>query len=546
VSYDSLLSPAVAGSGGGSLTATSGSAGGGVAQLTVSGVCKINGVISANGTAGIVAGAGGGSGGSLNLTAATISGTGKISADGGAGDVFTSGGGAGGRIALTFGSNLFSGTISAHGGAGIGLAGGAGTIYLKTNSLSIGQLIVDNGGLAGTTTPLSSPSQPPQLTQVALSIRNGGTVDSVVPLTVQSLSISADSGILSHSLVPLNITVLGNALVDTNGIITADAAGYNPGSGPGVGNVDFAGDGSGGGYGGAGGASFYGAPGGSTYGSSNQPVDFGSPGGMTPLLSGFSQGAGAIRLTVSGALTLNGNISAAGADGFVDGSGGGSGGSIWVTAQTLSGNGSFMANGGQGESFEGGGGGGGRIAILAPTNFFAGTISAMGGDGASPGQDGTIYIPTGFVISGIFTNLNGTPVSGITLQPSGLPSQTSDTNGFYSVVVPLYWNGSIVPAGNGVIFPASRAYVSLSQDTPDQDFLVSSASGFTINGAPFTGNNFTINWFALTGKNYQLQSSTNLVDWVPVGPVYIGNNAPREEVVPTDNAPQMYFRMNSY
>jgi hypothetical protein len=547
VSYDSITSPGLTGSGGGSLSATSGSAGGGAAFLTVKGVCTINGVISANGTAGIVAGAGGGSGGSLHLVAGAISGTGKISADGGNGDVFTSGGGAGGRIALYFGSNLFSGIISAHGGAGVGLAGGAGTIYFKTNSSPVAQLIIDNGGLAGTTTPLSAPNPLLQV-PVALSIRNRGKADSTSPLTLQSLSIAADSGIISHSLVPLNITVLGNALVDTNAIFTADAAGYDIlGAGPGTGGVDFAGDGGGGGYGGAGGASFYGAPGGSTYGSSNQPVDFGSPGRMTPVLSGFSQGGGAIRLAVNGVLTVNGNISADGADGFIDGSGGGSGGSIWVIAQTLSGNGSFTANGGQGESFEGGGGGGGRIAIYAPTNFFTGTISAMGGDGASPGQDGTIYVPTSFLISGVVTNLNGKGVPGITLQPSGLLAQTSDTNGFYSVSVPLYWSGSIVPSANGVVFPNSRTYVSVSQDMPNQSFLFNSTSTLIITGTPFLDNSyFTVSWFALNGVYYQVQYSTNLVDWVPVAPIYIGNDAPRETVVPTGNAPQMYFRINSY
>ena len=163
-----------------------------------------------------------------------------------------------------------------------------------------------------------------------------------------------------------------------------------------------------------------------------------------------------------------------------------------------------------------------------------------------PGQNGTIYVPTSLLISGSVTNLNGTGITGVTLQPSGLASVISDTNGFYSVAVPVFWSGSIVPSGNGVIFPNSLTFASVSQDTPDQNFLLSSTSNLLIRGAVFADNYFTVNWFALNGVNYQLQYSTNLVDWVPVGPIYIGNDAPREIVVPTGGAPQMYFRMNSY
>jgi hypothetical protein len=381
---------------------------------------------------------------------------------------------------------------------------------------------------------------------VALSIRNDAVVNATQQLlTLQSLSVGSNSTFAANTLSSLNLTVLGNALVDAGGTMTANAAGYASGFiGQGTGQVDIFGEGSGGGYGGAGGASYFGAGGGLTYGSSNQPSDFGSPGGVFPNVNSFSQGGGAIRLTVNGALTLNGILSANGANGIVDGSGGGAGGSIWVTAQTLSGNGTFTANGGQGESFEGGGGGGGRIAIIASTNSFAGITSVTGGDGASPGQDGTIYIRTGFFISGIVTNLSGTPVPGVLLQPSGLASLTSDTNGFYSVVVPLSWSGSIVPSGNGAFSPTSRTYANLSQDTPNQNFLADSS--FTISGSLFIDNYISINWFAVNGANYQAEYSTNFVNWTPYGPIYIGTDTPREVVVPINNAPQMYIRMRKY
>src|SRR5581483_10802615 len=67
--YDSITTPTLPGSGGGSGLVTTGSRGGGAAQVTVNGTCTINGVISANGSDANIASAGGGSGGSVYLTA---------------------------------------------------------------------------------------------------------------------------------------------------------------------------------------------------------------------------------------------------------------------------------------------------------------------------------------------------------------------------------------------------------------------------------------------------------------------------------------------
>jgi hypothetical protein len=148
---------------------------------------------------------------------------------------------------------------------------------------------------------------------------------------------------------------------------------------------------SGAGYGGSGGASSL-SPGGGTYGSAEQPVDRGSGGGRgSGVYAGGSEGGGAIRLTVGGALTVNGRLSAEGDAALQDDGGGGSGGSIWLTAGALAGDGVIAADGGAGELYGGGGGGGGRIAIYTPINAFDGLVSAVGGYGASPGQNGSIY-----------------------------------------------------------------------------------------------------------------------------------------------------------
>ncbi|HXT13669.1 MAG TPA: hypothetical protein VN873_19120, partial [Candidatus Angelobacter sp.] len=361
ISYDLIENPSQAGSGGGGAPNISGSAGGGALHLLVNGILTDNGIISANGQPGTAPGAGGGAGGSLWLSVGRFAGAGKILADGGNGEMFGGGGGgAGGRIAIDFNSNQFTGTISAHGGTGPSLAGGAGTIYLvPTNSfiglVPPGTLILDNNGVPGTNTSLDSlPLEAP-----ILSIANGAAASASKSLTLESLSVHAGGVFNPDQEVPLRLNVLGNALIDAGGAINANGLGESTRIGTSTGNVDYFGDGSGGGYGGAGGASLFGAPGGAAFGFSNAPTSLGSQGGISPQLPGFSQGGGAVQLTINGALTVNGLISANGNDGFIAGSGGGSGGSIWITSGSLLGEGAITANGGAGESDEGGGGGGG-------------------------------------------------------------------------------------------------------------------------------------------------------------------------------------------
>ncbi len=101
-------------------------------------------------------------------------------------------------------------------------------------------------------------------------------------------------------------------------------------------------------------------------------------------------GGGAIRLTVTGTLQVDGRISASGLAGSDPSTGGGSGGSIYLRAGTLTGSGVISANGGAGNSW-GGGGGGGRIAVVYGANRFSGLMSAYGGVGYRTGGAGTIY-----------------------------------------------------------------------------------------------------------------------------------------------------------
>jgi len=547
LSYDSISIPEQSGSGGGSSTAT-GSAGGAAMHLTVNGTLTLNGSITANGIDGVSSGAGGGAGGALWLSAASLSGSGTISANGGDGEFFGGGGGgAGGRIAVYFSSNQFSGTISADGGQGFLLAGGAGTIYWDTNSTKTAALILDNNGNPGTNTPLDSLVTGGNA-PVNLSVANGAVASTTIspgPLTLQNLSIGNAGEFLANPKTPLYLSVLGNAAINSGGAIVADFLGFDGAAGAGAGSVDFVGDGSGGGYGGSGGISAGGAAGGLTYGSSNQPVNLGSPGGISPSLAGFSQGGGAIRLSVNGALTLNGSISANGNDAFIDGSGGGSGGSIWITTLNLSGNGSLTANGGAGESMEGGGGGGGRIAIYASNNSFSGSVLATGGTaGAAPGQNGTIYVGTNLVVSGIITDTKGVAVSGVSLAATGVGAVTSDANGLYSIPVPLFWSGTLAPSSTGTIIPSSQSYSALSTNAPDQNFVLASPSAFLLSCGQCDGANMSVGWYGINGASYQVLCSTDLVNWVPYGGPMPGTNGPAAISMPVTNAPQMFFQLN--
>jgi hypothetical protein len=251
------------------------------------------------------------------------------------------------------------------------------------------QLVIDNNGVNGTNTPISSPAISD------LAVLGGAIAYPQMPLTLSNLFVDS-GGVITHSSLQsggLDLFVLGSAFIGTNSGLVVDGKGYTGVSpGPGAGVMPSGTAGSGGGYGGIGGASATGSRGGTNYGSATQPTDFGSSGGYSMSTQNLSQGGGSLRLRVSGSLTLYGRITANGNDGTFDRSGGGAGGSIWITATSFGGYGFLTANGGMGELFDGGGGGGGRIAINVRNNTFVGPIVALGGYGYNYGADGTVII----------------------------------------------------------------------------------------------------------------------------------------------------------
>lgn len=352
--YGSYTDPSSLGSGGTNI----GSNGGGAIKLTVSGNLVVDGTVSVNGTGNSTSGSTGGSGGSVNITANNISGTGKISARGGN----TTAGGGGGRISFITPTSTFTGSIDVSGATTSNNAaykGRAGTVYFGDNH----DLVL--GGV-GNMTSLTLGNDTAYVFS-SITVNSGG----VLTLDGNKYDGGLCNGIncgIGTDVIATDITVNGT------GVITADYRGYGAGEGPGK-STGYYTSGSYGGYG-------WGLTTvGPTYGSATQPTALGS--------GGNAVSGGAIKLTVSGTLRVDGSITA---NGGVDNYGGGSGGSIWLNnIGTLTGSGTISANGSTGNTS---GGGGGRIAIYTTANNFSGTLTANGGGTAlvpHKGTAGTIY-----------------------------------------------------------------------------------------------------------------------------------------------------------
>jgi hypothetical protein len=414
--YGDAFAPVDLGSGGGP-GRTAAASGGGAITLSVSDTLRLDGEITANGAnapAGncfSAPGGGGGAGGSIFITAQTITGTGAIRANGGMGGdggCFPGvgddgGGGAGGRIAVLYGiDGGFAGftTSSVNGAPGGGRTGAPGTMVFidtATDTLRISQnleLPADSSASFGAVTVD---------TGATLTLGGGSllTVESDFVVTGNSrviLQAKNTSSQVGGQWQGAGATIdAANVRVDAGSRMSADAQGYLAGLGPGAGGADGGmHGGAGGGHGGIGGRAGDGFnPGGATYGDAFAPVDLGSGGG--PARTAAASGGGAITLNVSDTLRLDGEITANGADAAhgncfsAPAGGGGAGGSIFVTTATLTGAGALRANGGtggdggcSGVGDDGGGGAGGRIAVLyAVDGDFGGftTSSVNGGLG---------------------------------------------------------------------------------------------------------------------------------------------------------------------
>ncbi|HRY82404.1 MAG TPA: hypothetical protein P5232_01710, partial [Candidatus Moranbacteria bacterium] len=261
----------------------------------------------------------------------------------------------------------------------------------------------------------------------------GGTSRYVLPSTY-AMNISS-SGTLNHtangatalyylSLSAASLTIDGTSKIDVSGKgLTGGAGGTSAptngsngnasGAGGGNGGIANTSSGGGGGHGGAGGVGYTTVTGGIEHDQATltEPNALGSGGGggggfywdeNTKIAGGAGgNGGGAIKLNISGTLTLNsgGFISANGNTGGSSGAfngGGGSGGSIWISAGSITGSGTVRANGGAGGNssgnYYGGGGAGGRVSLTFATAASYGlTNTATGGTGHASGANGSIY-----------------------------------------------------------------------------------------------------------------------------------------------------------
>ncbi|NQT92837.1 MAG: hypothetical protein HQ559_08755, partial [Lentisphaerae bacterium] len=217
---------------------------------------------------------------------------------------------------------------------------------------------------------------------------------------INSLSVS---GTLEHAANAsteankVNLDIANDCTVATGGAIDVSYKGYAQAQGPGANT----GERGGAGHGGEGGFGWNANTTRSdTYGSVTNPVRCGSG-------ARYQIGGGVVILTVGGALTNNGTITANGeGEATTELTGGGSGGSVNITAGTIAGVGIISADGGEGETGNaGGGGGGGRVAIRLTQggatfgSFTVANISAIGGDSGSasngdPSSGGTVYLET--------------------------------------------------------------------------------------------------------------------------------------------------------
>ncbi|MFL5812378.1 MAG: beta strand repeat-containing protein [Bdellovibrionia bacterium] len=342
--------------------------GGGAIKLIVAGTTTIDGTLSANGTvAGKYAG-------SIWLQTATLAGAGTISATVAGATAL------GGYIAIYYStSSSFSGTIN--------VAGSPSSLY--------GSFFYQNS----TTGDLSCPFSITTYFNPADSLPGYAAAINNVLITN-----GCRYGFKNQATgTSATLTALGDMTIDSTSYFSADSKGGAYGTaGSGAGGSGSSGWGGGGaGYGGAGakGSGTGGGTGGITYGSATQPVSLGSYGGeANSSISTGGSGGGAIKLAVSGTLTVNGTLSATGGTSSVTSTysgGGGSGGSIWLQVGTLAGTGTISVKGGDAAvaAGRGGGGGGGRIAIYYGTALtFTGTTTITGGAGGATGSNGTYFV----------------------------------------------------------------------------------------------------------------------------------------------------------
>lgn len=395
-----------------------------------------SGILQANAGSSGGGGGGGAGGGRIALTASVgTSFNGSISAIAGTGGI---NGGVGVSVQKIAPAANFDATVDGRGVipstyttiplnlAGLGnlsvsTANVFSTTFTVLNDLTLGPRANLTFNLMTVAHDLAAPAKSAGNLVGVVAVQNDAVLYSGSVLTVSSMSVTHDMIVRTGAQLKhlpnagtkqfwLNLTVGNNFEIQAGATVNLLGAGYAGGttangSGPGFGRgaTGFCGStGGGAGHGGPGGRSgtFNLSAGGVTYDSPSDPSDLGSGGGAAgdPGCGASPDGGGgggALIATVGNLLTVNGLITADGADGGV-GAGGGSGGTINVKAGSFAGTGSAQASGGTNGGSGGGGGGGGRMALtgcgVTQVNFAVSGASPPGGGAA--GGAGTIQRAT--------------------------------------------------------------------------------------------------------------------------------------------------------
>ncbi|MCX6902641.1 MAG: hypothetical protein NTW03_04025, partial [Verrucomicrobia bacterium] len=513
-----------------------GGAGGRVVRLTAGGTLPVDGAISVSGNDAYWTDGGGGAGGSIFLSAATLAGTGSIRADGGAGGSPSGdGGGGGGRLALLADTLSFSGSLSAVGGSGF-QAGGAGTIFTRVAAEPYGRLVLHNAGRAGYTRFGVTNWAAGQV--FALSLAGAARLVPLTPITVSQLEIT-DAAMLTHDRMgqPLRVNVLGSAVIGTGASIDVAGAGYNDTNpGPGRGGYTSWGAGGGGGYGGRGGQGLPGeGSGGKTYGIFSEPLEFGSAAGGRG-----TYGGGSVRLAVGGRLTVDGTITA-------DAQGGNAaGGSVYLVCAELAGGGDILARGSAAASSDSGGGGGGRIAVHAGTMSFLGTTSVAGGPGGFEGGGaGTIYLTNSAVLCGSVRSATQQGLAGASISATGGYTTFTDAQGGFLLLLPSDWSGSVsATATNQILTPATRALTHVTTPRFGIDFAAETLRRPALSFQNSAGL-LRLSWDSQSGPNYQVYSTPDFINWSAYGPLHPGTGNPVTLDCPMTNSPGLFFRVQA-
>ena len=181
--------------------------GGGVLKLTVGGTLTLNGQIDADGYKGGNSGVRG-AGGSINVTAGALAGSGAIHADGYSAE-------SGGRVAVRLANSGatfddFKGTITARRDGAAKTA--PGTVYLQTaaNGEGCGTIIVDGSLRSGTASSVATPYTPIPA--------NGAHADDPADLKKCSLEVSNYARIgIAETLKLASLETDSSSVIDLNG-----------------------------------------------------------------------------------------------------------------------------------------------------------------------------------------------------------------------------------------------------------------------------------------------------------------------------------------